>query len=133
MTALPPFVAVVDDDPSMGQAIRRLLAAGGFRTRVFDCAEALEASGCVRMADCLVLDMRLPGVGGAEYYATLARPRPPVIFITAHDDDAARRSAERAGAHACLAKPFDGPAFLEMVNNAARSGSWDEPRKRDRP
>ena len=117
-----PLIAVVEDDSSMAAAIRRLLSAAGFRVRLFDSAEALGASGWARKADCLVLDMRLPGVGAAEFYASLTRPRPPALFITAHDGPLARRSAERVGALGCLAKPFDGTEFLRRVTQACRAG-----------
>lgn len=123
MDTKPPFIVVVDDDPSMAQALNRLLTAAGFKARVFGSAEALGASGCVHRADCLVLDMRLPGVGGAEYYASLPKPRPPAVFITAHDGPAAQRIALHAGASACLAKPFDGSVFLDRVTRATRSGN----------
>ena len=113
-----PLIAVVEDDSSMALALRRLLSAAGFRVRLFDSAEALGASGGTEQVDCLVLDMRLPGVGAAEFYAALPRPRPPALFITAHDGPAARRSAERVGALACLGKPFDGKVFLEWVTRA---------------
>jgi FixJ family two-component response regulator len=69
-----------------------------------------------------VLDMRLPGVGGAEFYAALPRPRPPAVFITAHDGPAAQRSARRVGGQACLGKPFDGTEFLEIVGRAVQGG-----------
>ena len=114
-------IVVVDDDESMGLALKRLLTAAGFRVRLFDSAEALGASGWVRKADCLVLDMRLPGVGAAEFYASLTRPRPPALFITAHDGPMAQRSAERVGALGCLAKPFDGTDFLRRVTQACRA------------
>ncbi len=58
----PPLIALVDDDVGVGQATMRLLTAAGSEAPVFDSAEALDASGCARTADCLVLDMRLPGV-----------------------------------------------------------------------
>ena len=117
-----PLIVVVEDDGSMASALKRLLSAAGFRVRLFDSAEALGASAWVRQADCLVLDMRLPGVGAAEFYASLSRPRPPALFITAHDGPVAQRSAERVGALACLAKPFDGTDFLRRVTQACHAG-----------
>jgi FixJ family two-component response regulator len=117
-----PLIVVVDDDIGMSRALERLLGAAGFDARVFDSAEALGASGCARRADCLVLDLHLPGVGGAEYYASLPRPRPPAVLITAHDGPAAQRNADRIGAQGCLVKPFDGTAFLDMIRSALRSG-----------
>lgn len=112
------LIVVVDDDAGMRQALQRLLSAAGFRARAFSSAEALRASGCVADAGFLVLDMRLPGESGAAYYASLAAPKPPAVFITAHDDAKARREAQRAGACAFLAKPFDGAALLDSLATA---------------
>lgn len=112
------LIAVVDDDAGMRRALQRLLDAAGFRVRSFASAEALRASGCIADADCLVLDMRLPGESGADYYASLPGPKPPAIFITAHDGASARRAAQHAGACAFLAKPFDGAALLDSLATA---------------
>lgn len=120
METQPTLIVVVDDDDSMGPALKRLLAAAGFDPRVFDSTEALAASGCVRVAGCLVLDMHLPGASGPEYYAALPAPRPPAVFITAHDGPAAREEARLAGGLGFLAKPFDGTVFLDTVTRAVR-------------
>lgn len=114
----PPLIVVVDDDDGMRRALQRLLAAAGFRARVFDSAEALRDSGCAATAHALVLDMWLPGESGADYYTSLPNPRPPAIFITAHDEPASRRTAQRAGACAYLVKPFDGADLLDSFASA---------------
>jgi FixJ family two-component response regulator len=121
-----PIILPVDDDASVRQSTSRLLAAPGFETRVFDSAEALGASGCARTADCLVLDMQLPGVCVVEYRAALPRSRPPTVFITANDGPAAQHNTQRVGARGCLAKPFDGAAFLELVTRTTAELSPSE-------
>ena len=83
-------IVVVDDDAGMRLALQRLLSASGFRVQVFASAQALRDSGAVNGADFLVLDMRLPGESGADYYASLPSPKPPAVFITAHDEPASR-------------------------------------------
>ena len=113
-----PVIVVVDDDAGMRRALQRLLAAAGFRARVFPSAEALRESGCVLTARFLVIDMRLPGESGADFYASLPSPKPPAVFITAYDEPASRRMAQRAGACAFLAKPFDGSALLDSFASA---------------
>lgn len=113
------LVMVVEDDASMRQALQRLLAAGGYRERSFDSAEAFAAAGCAREAACLVLDVQLPGASGTQAYALLVRPRPPAIFITAHDNPALRRVIDLLGA-ALLPKPFHGDDFLRTVAAAIR-------------
>ena len=113
-----PLIVVVDNDAGMRLALERLLSAAGFRTRVFASTGALRDSGCVASADFLVLDMRLPGESGADYYTSLPSPKPPAVFITAHDEPASRRNALRAGACAFLVKPFDGAALLDSFASA---------------
>jgi FixJ family two-component response regulator len=114
------LIVVVDDDPGMGLALARLLSAAGYCARVFDSAEAVQASGLANVADGLVLDVRLPGLGGPAWYATLVPPRPPAVFITARDGPAVRRTVQAAGGRACLAKPFDGATLLDLLARAVR-------------
>jgi len=113
-------IVVVEDDASMGQAVERVLRAGGFAAAMFPSAEdALEADA-PRTADCLVLDIHLPGMTGLELYRRLALRggEPPVIFITAHDEPAVRKEAERMGARGYLPKPFSGRTLLDAVTQA---------------
>ncbi len=73
--------------------------------------------------DCLILDIRLPGISGLELYRQLAESgeKPPVIFITAEDEPAVRDEAKRLGASSYLTKPFSGRALLESVTQALLS------------
>jgi FixJ family two-component response regulator len=116
-----PTVVVVEDDASMGQAIERILRAGGFSAVVFASAEAALAAGAATTAGCLVLDIHLPGMSGIDLYRRLAPRGDEVsaIFITAHDEPAVREAAERMGSY--LAKPFSGRALLEAVARALGS------------
>jgi len=116
------MVLVVDDDAGMLQALQRLLHAGGFRCRGFDSVEALRTSNCMPQADCLVLDVHLPGEDGPHFYATCAGPKPPAVFISGRGPGAARERAMRAGGRAFLAKPFDGKEFLQSVCAAVEAG-----------
>lgn len=118
----PALVVVVDDDAGMLQGLLRLLQAGGFDSRGFATVESLRASDCMPRADCLVLDVHLPGQDGPHFYATLAGPKPPAVFISGHVRGAARERAMRAGTQTFLAKPFDGKEFLESVCAAVRAG-----------
>ena len=111
---------VVEDDAGMRQAIERLLQAAGYSTAALESAEALLEAGAAAGAGCLVLDIRLPGFSGCELSARLAEDggAPPVIFMTAHDEPAARAAAERAGGIAYLPKPFAGRMLLDAVARA---------------
>src|SRR5262245_21404924 len=112
MPGQPPTILVVEDDASMSQAIERILRAGGFAPAIFASAEeALDADGATT-ADCLVLDIHLPGMSGFELCRQLALcgNEVPVVFITAHDELAVRQEAQRLGAASYLPKPFSGRA-----------------------
>jgi FixJ family two-component response regulator len=110
---------VVEDDAGMRAAIHRLLQIEGFETLLFDSAEALLASGAASRAQCLVLDLNLPGMSGFELQSHLAGSgiAPPVVFITAHDLPKLRRQALASGS-GYLVKPFSGSALVDEVNRA---------------
>ena len=113
-------VVVVDDDMSMNQAIKRLLLAGGFTVQTFPSAEALLESHAAENAECLVLDMRLPGMSGFELQERLKQDgaERPVIFITAHDLPSSQEQARKARAVAYLPKPFLGLNLMTAVADA---------------
>jgi FixJ family two-component response regulator len=114
-------VVLVEDDESSRQAFERVLNAAGFRTQAFPSAESLLETGATSRAACLVLDVHLPGLSGFELRRELARTgrwQPPVIFVTGHDNPAARIQAEALGAAAYLPKPFAGRTLVEMVTRA---------------
>jgi FixJ family two-component response regulator len=120
---MSPSVVVVEDDPSMSQAIERLLRAGGFAAATFASAEAALVAGVAAESDCLILDVHLPGMSGFDLYRRLAAAgvELPTIFITAHDEPAIRAEAERLGASSYLPKPFSGRTLLDAVSRAIRS------------
>ena len=111
-------VVVVEDDAGLRTALENVLSAGGHSPMTFESAEALLESGAAAGADCLVLDIRLPGMSGAALYRELVArgDAPPVIFMTAYDDPEVRAEAERLGQY--LVKPFRGRKLLEAVAEA---------------
>jgi FixJ family two-component response regulator len=74
----------------------------------------------VRETDCLILDMRMPGMSGLELQRRLvaSHPQMPVIFITAHGDEELRSRAMSGGAVDYLLKPFSEEALLTAVQTA---------------
>ena len=113
-------VVVVDDDASMSQALERILRLGGYAPITFSSAEALLEAGAAQRADCLVLDIHLPGLSGFELYARLATmgAQPPVIFMTAYDEPETRGEANSAGAAAYFTKPFSGNDLVAAIKQA---------------
>jgi FixJ family two-component response regulator len=114
-------IVVVDDDDGLRQAFERLLNAAGFQALTFPSAETLLQADAAGSAACLVLDIHLPGLSGFDLRRELVRTaarQPPVIFITGHDEPAARDQAEALGAFAYLPKPFAGRTLVDAVARA---------------
>jgi FixJ family two-component response regulator len=115
---MAPMISVVDDDASVRESLQSLLRSVGLTVRVFAAAEEFLNSAHLSKTDCLILDVRMPGMSGIELYRDLVakRCRVPVVFITAHgDDDDARSQALADGAVAYLIKPFSEEELIEAV------------------
>jgi|PlaIllAssembly_1097288.scaffolds.fasta_scaffold75729_2 FixJ family two-component response regulator len=120
MTEHEKLVVLVEDDDSLRHALQRVLEAGGYCTRTYGSAEALLRAGLAVTADCLVLDIHLPGQSGLDLYAGLGRRRPPAIFISANDGASTREAALRSGAFAFLCKPVAAAELLESIARAVQ-------------
>jgi FixJ family two-component response regulator len=116
-------VSVVDDDISVRRSLDRLMRSAGLDVNLFASAEEFLNSTQPRKADCLIFDMRLPGISGIDLHRhLLARSyNVPVIFITAHgSDEEARSEAASDWTVAYLIKPLDGDELLDAVDAALR-------------
>ncbi len=115
-----PVVLVVDDDPSLREALGSLLRSVGLRVELFDSAPAFLQSNPTAAAACLILDIRLPGPSGFDLQAELADEdiRIPIIFITGHADVPMSVKAMKAGAIDFLTKPFRDQDLLDAVKTA---------------
>ena len=119
-----PLVIVIDDDPSILRALRRLISGAGFDVRTFDRPSTLLSSDLPKAGACLIVDIDLPEMNGVELCETLAASgcRLPFILITAHTDEETRALA--CGAHpvALLIKPFGRELLVNSVRNALLAG-----------
>lgn len=113
-------VFIVDDDPSMREALMRLLGTVGIRAQVFKTAQEFLATERPDHPSCLVLDVRLPGLSGLDLQRQLANMDPPIpiVFITAHGDIPMTVQAMKAGAVEFLTKPFRDQQLLDAVQQA---------------
>ena len=120
MTESPPIVFVVDDDPSVGRAIRRLVESVGLQVAQFGSAPEFLRSERPDTRSCLVLDVRLPGISGLDFQRQLAEAdiNIPIIFISAHADVPMTVRAMKAGAVEFLTKPFRDQDLLDAVQVA---------------
>lgn len=120
LTASSPFVCVVDDDESVRESLPELLKSCGFSVRAFSSAEDFLASGALAQTQCLILDIRMPGMSGRDLQRELkARHQVvPIVFVTAHADIEDRRHVLEQGASDCLLKPFSEDTLLRAVRAA---------------
>jgi FixJ family two-component response regulator len=125
MMSHEPLISIVDDDESVRDAVQTLLESTGRRAVAFASAEQFLASSAARTAACLILDLRMPGINGAELQRRMlaADYRIPTIVLTAHGDDAARARALAAGAVAFLPKPFQPDMLLKAVEACLRGAA----------
>jgi FixJ family two-component response regulator len=114
------LISVVDDDESCRESVLGYIRSAGFAVQGFASAEAFLGSEHLSATDCLVLDVRMPGMDGLALQCELRgrRPQLPIIFITAHGDEETRSRVLRGGAVDCLLKPFNGEALLSAIHSA---------------
>ena len=101
-------MALVDDDESVRESLPDLLRQFGYSARAFSSAKEFLGSAAADNARCLIADIAMPGMTGPELHRALkSRGQAiPVIFITAHKDEATRARLLAEGAVDCLFKPF---------------------------
>jgi FixJ family two-component response regulator len=122
-----PLIYIVDDDPAVCRALKRLLRSWGMQARTFASGrEFLAALGSSHQADCSLIDVQMPGMNGLEVQEQmrLAGVDLPVVFITAHEEEGVEDRAMSAGAVGFLRKPFSDEALVGLIRNAL----WRRPR-----
>jgi len=114
------IVYIIDDDPSICEALTRLLGTVGLRAEAFKTPQEFLKTKRPDAASCLVLDVRLPGVSGLDLQRELAHADPTIqiVFITAHGDIPMTVQALKAGAVDFLTKPFRDQQLLDAVQHA---------------
>jgi two-component system response regulator FixJ len=114
-------IALVDDDEAVLDALRLYFATTGHDVACFgDATTLLRSLTAGLRPDCIVSDIRMPGVSGLDLQRELAdRKSPaPLILITGHGDIDMAVAAIKAGAHDFIEKPFDEERLLESIENA---------------
>jgi FixJ family two-component response regulator len=115
-----PIVFVVDDDPSIRDALTSLIRSVGLHVETFGSAQAFLRHPRPDASGCLVLDVRLPGLSGLDLQRELAAAQitMPIIFITGHGDIPMTVQAMKAGAVEFLTKPFRDQELLDAIAQA---------------
>ena len=121
--SVAPLIAIVDDDDSLRNSLNNLIRSVGFRAQGFSSAEEFLNAPELHETDCLILDVRMPGMNGLDLQSRLvaANSKIPIIFITSHGDGAARARALEAGAVDFLYKPFREEGLLKAIDLALNS------------
>lgn len=116
------MISIVDDNDSVRESLRRLMRSVGFAVNEFASAEEFLNSDLLRNTDCLILDVRLPGMDGLDLQRYLANSHSEIkiIFITSYEDDEVRARAFNAGAAAYFLKPFNAEDLLNAIDAALK-------------
>jgi FixJ family two-component response regulator len=119
-TSSSPTVFIVDDDEDMRLSMQRLLKTVDLRAELFATAQDFLQKNIPDAPSCLVLDVRLPGMGGLEVQHKLNETgiSIPIIFITAHGDIPMTVKAMKSGAVEFLTKPFRPQELLDAIQQA---------------
>ncbi|CAO3408815.1 response regulator transcription factor [Azospirillum largimobile] len=126
-----PLVLIVDDDGGMREAVVDLLRSVGIESRAFGSTAELLAAAVPDRPGCLILDVRLPGLGGLEFQTRLESLgiALPIVFMTGFADVPMSVRAMKAGATDFLIKPFRDQDMLDAVEAAILR---DRARRRER-
>jgi FixJ family two-component response regulator len=115
--ASPIRISIVDDDQSVRESLGRLLSSVGFAVNTYASAQKYLSSDQAGSADCLLLDIRMPGMSGIELQRQLVanHSEVSVIFMTAHEEETERAQALEGNARTVLIKPVSEEALLNAI------------------
>jgi two-component system response regulator TtrR len=113
-------VFVIDDDPAIRDSLRWLIEAAGFNVKIYPSAKEFLKKLNSNQRGCLVLDVRMPEIGGLELQKLLSEKNNPlpIIFISAHGNVPEAVSALHEGAIDFLIKPFDSQLLLKRIQSS---------------
>ena len=116
------MISIVDDDPSVREAMFGLVRSLGFDVTTFSSAEDFLQSDQLDETSCLITDVQMPGLSGVELQSQLISRGSlvPIIFVTASPERRVEARARSAGAIAFLNKPFDDKTLIECLDRALR-------------
>ncbi|MCX8109292.1 MAG: response regulator [Verrucomicrobiae bacterium] len=132
MTQPSLAVAIVDDDESVGRALKRMLRSLPVEVYVFTRATKFLETFANRDPALLILDLQMPEMDGLELQQALRKQNRtfPIVFITARDDDDFKQRAIATGAMDFLTKPFEKAVVLSLVSKALSLAEERRPRLR---
>jgi two-component system response regulator FixJ len=114
-------IALIDDDEAVLDSLKLYFTASGYAVSAFPEADSLLAAlGEGLEPDCIVSDIRMPGLSGLDLQRELASRRIaiPLVLITGHGDIEMAVNAIKAGAHDFIEKPFEAQRLLATIEDA---------------
>jgi FixJ family two-component response regulator len=125
-----PVVYIVDDDPSVSQALVRVVRVAGFRPAAFPTARSFLDHPALESPACLVLDVQLPDQDGLDLQKELKKRNwaLPIVFLSGHASISIAVEAMRAGAVHFLPKPCDNRELLAAIRQALDLGDRQQAR-----
>jgi FixJ family two-component response regulator len=114
------LVHIVDDDDAVRESLGRLLRSHGFNVRLYRSAGEFLLASPIHSPGCVLLDLRMPGPGGLELQASLAKQddAPAVVFMSGEGDIRSSVLAIRRGAIDFLTKPIEAETLLSAIRTA---------------
>jgi FixJ family two-component response regulator len=124
MPEFSPWIAIVDDDPSVLKALGRTLRVRTFQSRTFGSAQEFLASLPDGLPECLIVDLQMPDMTGLELHNHLTHRgiHIPTIIITAHRDNRVRERPESGSLVAILLKPLQNASLFDAIDAAMKTG-----------
>lgn len=124
MLSATSMISIVDDDTSVREAAECLVRSLGYTVMTFSSAEEFLKSGRVDATACLISDIQMPGLSGAELQDRLIAEghHTPMIFMSGDPDEELRGRVLSAGAIGYLSKPFNESHLIEYIDTALNSG-----------
>jgi FixJ family two-component response regulator len=119
MTVDQALIAIIDSDDSLRARLRILLEAAGLKIELFKSAEEYLKRSKSHSPNCIVLDVRLPGISGLDFQSRQAKTghKTPLLFLTAQNEVRTSVRAMKAGAIEFLTKPFQDEELLDAVRS----------------
>jgi two-component system response regulator FixJ len=119
-------IFLLDDDPSVLKALKRLLKSAGFNVKAYSSALDFLNCGYEKQSGVLILDVQMPEMSGIEVQKKVvdSGSKMPIIFMTAHENEEIQKVAMEAGAVAFFQKPFEEDALLSAVSTGREKSHW---------
>lgn len=124
-------IYIVDDDQAIRHAMSLLMRSVGLDCEIFASADEFLQDHTNDRSGCLVLDIRMPGMGGLELQQTLREKdcSLPIIFITGHGDIPMAVEAMQHGAFDFIQKPFRDQELLDRIQDALKTEREERSRR----